>query len=76
VGQLADIMIPDYQPFTPFNANTFYGHLLFGLAFASVRTTIAGGRVIVDEGRIPHLDEEAIRARCSERAARIWNRVQ
>ena len=34
-GQLADIMIPDYQAFTPLNSDTFYGHLLFGLSFAS-----------------------------------------
>jgi putative selenium metabolism protein SsnA len=75
VGQLADIIISDYLPFTPLNANTFYGHLLFGLGFASVRTTIARGQVIMDEGRIAHLDEEAIRARCVERASRIWSRV-
>jgi cytosine/adenosine deaminase-related metal-dependent hydrolase len=75
-GQQADIMIPEYVPFTPLNANTFCGHLLFGLGFARVRTTIARGQVIVDEGRIPHLDEEAIRARCAERAQRIWNRIQ
>jgi putative selenium metabolism protein SsnA len=74
-GQLADIMIPGYVPFTPLTADTFYGHLLFGLSFAPVRTTIARGRVIVDEGRLPHLDEEAIRARCAERAARIWSRI-
>lgn len=75
-GQLADIMIPDYTPFTPLNANTFYGHLLFGLGYSRVRTTIARGRVIVDEGRIPHLDEEAIRAACTERSSRIWSRIQ
>lgn len=75
VGQLADIMIPEYVPFTPLNGDTFYGHLLFGLGFAPVRTTIARGRVILDEGRMPHLDEEAIRARCAERAPRIWSRV-
>lgn len=74
-GQLADIMIPEYLPFTPLNADTFYGHLLFGLGFAPVRTTIARGRVILDEGRLPHLDEAAIRARCAERAPRIWNRI-
>ena len=74
-GQLADIMIPEYVPFTPLNTNTLYGHLLFGLGFARVRTTIARGRVIVDEGRLPHLDEEAIRARCAERATRIWSRI-
>ena len=74
-GQLADIIIPDYLPFTPQNADTFYGHLLFGLNFAQVRTTIARGRVIVDDGRIPHLDEESIRAHGAERAGRIWNRI-
>lgn len=74
-GQLADIMIPDYLPFTPLNADTFYGHLLFGLSFAAVRTTIARGRVIMDEGQIPHLDEAAIRIRCTERAAGLWSRI-
>jgi len=75
-GQLADIMIPEYIPFTPLNANTFYGHLLFGLGFTRVRTTIARGRVILDEGQLLHLDEEAIRARCVERASRLWSRIQ
>lgn len=74
-GQLADIMIPEYLPFTPLNADTFYGHLLFGLSFAPVRTTIARGRIVIDEGRLPHLDEEAIRARCARRAARLWSRI-
>ena len=74
-GQLADIMIPEYLPFTPLNAETFYGHLLFGLGFAPLRTTVARGRVILDEGRLPHLDEEAIRRRCAERASRIWSRI-
>jgi len=75
-GQLADIVIPDYVPFTPLNAETFYGHLLFGLSFARIRTTIARGRVIVEDGRLPHLDEDAIRAHCAERAAAIWARVE
>jgi putative selenium metabolism protein SsnA len=74
-GQLADIMVPEYVPFTPLNADTLYGHLLFGLSFSRIRTTIARGRVIVDEGRLPHLDEEAIRACCAERAPRIWSRI-
>jgi cytosine/adenosine deaminase-related metal-dependent hydrolase len=74
-GQLADIMIPDYVPFTPLDATNLYGHLLFGLGFAPVRTTIARGRVIVHEGRLLHLDEQEIRARCVERARNIWKRI-
>ena len=75
-GQLADIMIADYQPYTPLNAGTFYGHLLFGLCHAPLRTTIARGRVVLDEGCLPHLDEASIRARCVERARRLWGRIQ
>jgi putative selenium metabolism protein SsnA len=75
-GQVADIMIPEYVPFTPLSAETFLGHLLFGLSFARVRTTIARGRVVVDGGIIPHLDEPAIRAACAARASKVWARMQ
>ncbi len=74
-GQLADVIIPDYVPFTPLNEDTFFGHLLFGLSFTRVRTTIARGRVVVEDGQLPHLDEAAIRARCAERAPKIWERI-
>jgi putative selenium metabolism protein SsnA len=74
-GQLADVVVHDYVPFTPLNADTFYGHLLFGLSFSRVQTTIARGHVVVDDGRLPGLDEEAIRARCTERARAIWARI-
>ena len=49
---------------------------LFGLGFSRVRTTIARGCVVVDEGRLPGLDEEAIRARCVERSRAVWARVR
>jgi len=75
-GQLADVVIHDYVPFTPLNAETFYGHLLFGLSFSRVQTTIARGHVVVDDGHLPNLDEEAIRARCAEHARAIWARIK
>ncbi len=74
-GQLADVVIHDYVPFTPLNADTFYGHLLFGLSFSRVNTTIARGQVVVDDGHLPNLDEDAIRAHCVERARAIWKRI-
>ena len=75
-GQVADIVIAEYVPFTPLNADTWFGHLLFGLSFARVRTTVARGRVVVDGGRIPHLDEAAIRAAAIARARAVWARMQ
>ncbi len=74
-GQLADVVIHDYVPFTPLNTETFYGHLMFGVGFSRVATTIARGRVVVEDGQLPDLDEAAIRARCAERAPDIWARI-
>ncbi|MBU0679367.1 MAG: putative aminohydrolase SsnA [Verrucomicrobia bacterium] len=74
-GCLADIIIPEYVPFTPLSAETFLGHLLFGLSFARINTTIARGRIVVQDGRIPHLDEEKIRAKALEKAQGIWKRI-
>jgi hypothetical protein len=48
---------------------------LFGLSFTRVRTTISRGEVIVEDGRLPHLDEDEIRAKCAERASDIWSRI-
>ncbi|NNL06026.1 MAG: putative aminohydrolase SsnA [Xanthomonadales bacterium] len=75
-GQLADIVIPDYRPFTPLDEDTFYGHLLFGIVDAPVHTVIARGRIVVEEGSLPHLDENAIRARGIERARNLWARIE
>jgi len=74
-GYQADIMIPEYVPFTPLRADTFYGHLLFGLSFARISTTISRGKVIVEEGHVVDVDEEAIRAKCLEHAEKLWSRI-
>jgi putative selenium metabolism protein SsnA len=74
-GYLADVVIQEYVPFTPLRSDTFYGHLLFGLSFARVGTTIARGKVIVEDGKLLTMDEEAIRAKSVERAQRLWTRI-
>lgn len=74
-GHLADAVIAEYVPFTPLNANTFYGHLLFGLSFAPIDVTVARGRVVVENGSLTGIDEEAVRARCMERAQKLWSRI-
>lgn len=74
-GYLADVIIPEYVPFTPLNPNTFYGHLLFGLSFSRIGTTIARGNVIVENGHLVGIDEEAIRAKSVERAQKLWSRI-
>lgn len=74
-GALADVAVFDYTPFTPFDASTFGGHLLFGLVNAPVLHTIARGRVIVEDGELPHVDERGARARAVDLARALWKRI-
>ncbi len=74
-GQLADLVIYNYVPFTPLNPETLYGHLLFGIGFSRAHTTIARGNVIVDNGDLLNLDENVVRADCVERASALWSRI-
>jgi putative selenium metabolism protein SsnA len=75
-GHLADVIMLDYVPFTPFDESTFYGHFLFGLVNARVTTTIARGKVLMENGVIPHLDEAAICAKATEQTRALWRRIQ
>lgn len=75
-GHLADVIMLDYVPFTPFDESTFYGHFLFGLLNARVTTTIARGKVLMENGVIPHLDEAAICAKATEQARNLWRRIE
>ena len=75
-GQQADLVVFDYVPFTPLQAETFFGHLLFGIGFSRAHTTIARGKVIVENGDLPQLDENGVRAHCVERASALWSRIR
>ncbi len=74
-GAAADVIVVDYHPPTPLRDDTVLGHLVFGLAQATVDTTIAGGRVLM-EGRClaPEFDEAAVAARSRSLAERLWAR--
>ena len=69
-------MIYNYVPFTPLRPETLFGHLLFGIGFSRVHTTIARGNVIVENGDVPKLHENDIRAHCVERAEALWSRIR
>jgi putative selenium metabolism protein SsnA len=74
-GWAADIAMLPYDPPTPLDESTFYGHLVFGLSQAHVATTIVGGRVLMRDGRLTlDLDEAEINAKARARAAALWER--
>ncbi|MFH1726616.1 MAG: amidohydrolase family protein [Elusimicrobiota bacterium] len=74
-GYAADIILMDYYPPTPFDGNTFLGHLIFGLSQSFVDTTIAGGKVLMENKKLAiDVDEEEIAAKSRELATELWER--
>ncbi len=67
-----DVVLFDYDPPTPLTADNLPGHACFALDARHVRTVIAGGRVVLHEGRFTSIDEHATLAYCREQAGRLW----
>jgi len=74
-GYAADIILMDYYPPTPFNENTFLGHLGFGLSQSFVDTTICAGKVLMENKKLKiDLDEEEIAAKSLKLSTTLWER--
>ncbi|WP_425058904.1 Putative aminohydrolase SsnA [Sporomusa carbonis] len=73
-GAYADVIVVDYNPPTPLGAANINSHILFGISGRAVDTTIINGRVVMAEGKLVDLDEEAIMAKARELAVKVWQR--
>jgi putative selenium metabolism protein SsnA len=73
-GACADVIVVDYDPPTPLTATNINSHLLFGVSGRSVRTTIIGGRIVMQDRELLGLDEAATLANAREASARLWQR--
>ena len=74
-GFAADLILMDYFPPTPMDESNFYGHLVFGLSQCAVDTTIAGGRVLMENKKLKlDIDEEEVCRKSCELAKKLWTR--
>lgn len=73
-GSYGDVVVMDYDPPTPMNANTFLGHYLFGICAARVDSTIVNGKVLMQGGKLTALNEKKINAESRKQAADYWKR--
>jgi cytosine/adenosine deaminase-related metal-dependent hydrolase len=73
-GAYADIMLCDYQPFTPLSGGNLPWQIIFGIDGSHVTDTIGGGKVLMQDRRILSLDEAVISARAMELSQGVWER--
>ena len=71
-GASADVIVMDYKPFTPFSDANIDGHILFGMTGRQCRTTIAAGKVLMKDGELVGIDEQAENAHILEDACKLW----
>jgi putative selenium metabolism protein SsnA len=74
-GAAADIIVSDYDPLTPMNAENCEGHILFGLSGRSIVTTIINGVVRMKDRELIGIDEREVMAKCREHAAAMAKRI-
>ncbi len=75
VGAAADIITLDYDAPTPINNDTAEGHIRFGLNGSLVRNTVAGGKLIYNDGVMQDIDTAQVAAQTAERATKLWARI-
>ena len=71
-GAAADIIVMDYKPFTPFSDENIDGHMIFGMPGRQCQTTIANGKVLMQDRVLVGIDEEAENAHILEAAKKLW----
>jgi len=71
-GAVADIILVDYTPFTPMNAENVDGHILFGINGALTDTTIINGKVRMKNRELFINDKEQLLENCREASAELW----
>ncbi len=74
-GAPADLVVLEYDPPTPFTAESLGGHWVFGLSARAVRDVVVNGSVVVRGRCLVRVDERELRARSRELAQRLWARV-
>jgi len=74
-GAVADFILVDYDPHTPLNADTWLGHLIYGISQAKVDATVCRGDILMWDGELLlNLDEAELRAESRALAAALWER--
>ncbi len=74
-GAAADMILVDYDPHTPLNAETWIGHVIYGISQAGVSSTIVAGDFLMWEGDLLlGFDEQELLAESRALSKALWER--
>jgi cytosine/adenosine deaminase-related metal-dependent hydrolase len=74
-GAPADLVVLDYDPPTPLEADNLAGHWVFGLSASHVRDVVVDGEVVVRDRRLVRAGGGDPRAHAQAAARDLWERM-
>lgn len=74
-GASADVIVVDYDPITPIDETNLNSHLLFGVHGHDTVTTIARGKVLMQDREVKVCDPAEVAALARESSAELWKRI-
>jgi cytosine/adenosine deaminase-related metal-dependent hydrolase len=75
-GAIADLVVLDYQPFTPLTADTLSAHLNAGLSASQVESVMVDGVWRLLERKVLGVDAKEVSAAALESAKAVWGRME
>ena len=73
-GAYADLLLLDYFPPTPVNADNFYSHLIFGIREDVIRDVFVNGELVVSNHKLTKLEEKEISRKSIEVVKKFWEK--
>lgn len=74
-GAVADMILVDYHPYTPMNAENIDGHMIFGVSGALTDTTIINGKIRMKNRKILIENEEYLLEESQKACAELWRNL-
>jgi len=74
-GDRADLVIWDYRPPSPFSADTFWGHLIYGILEVPPWSVCMRGNALLADRRLLGMDFESVARSAAVQGARLFEKL-
>ena len=74
-GDRADLVIWDYRPPSPFKADTFWGHLIYGILESPAWSVYMHGSALLADRRLVSVDADALARFSAVQGARLFEKL-
>lgn len=75
-GDRADFIVWDYVPPTPFTAENFWGHYIYGMMEAPIYSVVQHGELLLHKRNFTRLDENALQENIARQGKRLFERFK